>query len=77
MTPAQAMQELLEGHGNAFAVASNGVSMNRFEILNRSYVTAPMDKSAAANLAAWLIIVAGLERQDLAPVFGAAGVPMP
>lgn len=67
----EVFRELISTGGNAFAVGAN--VRGQVSILNPP-TGAPISKRAAANLAAWLIMTAGLELGDLAEVMAPQGV---
>jgi len=71
---------LVKEHGNALLV---GASNGKIVIVGAPLLMGPdgsphvIDRDIAANLAAWLIMVGGLRRDELDPVFHAQGVPPP
>jgi hypothetical protein len=68
----EAFRELVRDGGNAFAVGRLGTSVC---ILNPP--RGPISKSAAANLAAYLIMLAELTPADLEAVMGPQGCTFP
>lgn len=61
--------------GEGVVIAALGSA--RIVITPPDRVAAVLTKGQAANLATWLIMAGMLEREDLAPIFEAAGMPFP
>ncbi len=71
---------MVKEHGNALLVGGSGegvVILGAWLLHDGRGNPNIIDHATAANLAAWLIMVAGLRREDLDPVFEAQGVPPP
>ena len=75
-TPEEAFRELLAGKANVFLVGATA-SGGELLIGNRAAMAGLLSREAAANLAAWLIMVGNLQPAELGAVFAAVGFRWP
>ncbi len=71
----EAWRELLQGHGNAFAVAGTGDGRGTL-VLAWDFISRPMGRAEVANLVAWLVMVSEVTGAELEAVTKAQGFPL-
>ncbi len=69
----EAWRELLQGHGNAFAVAGTGDGRGTL-VLAWDFMSRPMGRAEVANLIAWLLMLSEVSAAELRPILAAQGI---